>query len=50
MTNQKPQLSFIKKIYHLDNLYKKDEVFKSETITEHEKLSPTFLNFLLFLY
>ena len=43
-------VKFYKKIYHLvmDNLYKKDEVFKSETITENEKLSPTFLNFLLF--
>ena len=43
-------IKFYKKIYHLvmDNLYKKDECFQSIKLEENEKLSPTFLNFIMF--
>ena len=43
-------VKFYKRIYHLvmDNLYKKDEMFKNVKLEENEKLSPTFLNFIMF--
>ena len=43
-------IKFYKKVYHLvmDNLYKKDECFQSIKLEENEKLSPTFLNFIMF--
>ena len=43
-------VKFYERIYHLvmDNLYKKDEVFKTVKQEENEKLSPTFLNFIMF--
>ena len=43
---------FYKKIYHhfMDNLYKRDDVlaYKSSTMSEDEKFSPTLLNFILY--
>ena len=43
-------LKFYKRVYHLvmDNLYRKGELFNNVAVTENEKLSPTFLNFIMY--
>ena len=43
-------VKFYKKVYHLvmDNLYKRGETFNCEKVEENEKMTPTFLNFVMF--
>ena len=47
--NESPA-KFYKKVYHLvmDNLYKRDESFNNSKMESNEKLTPTFLNFIMY--